>query len=585
MSMRARTGVASLDTVAGSSETELATYMLSLRSPPPHSKTSTQSSRNNTASLPIFDNKATASVLQSIENIQSQSGRSSPSVTKDKDYVSAAEINQYLQPASILVQPQQPLQQHQQQAIVYNVLSQAPVYHPISDPYVHTVPYTPLGTSYTIHQPQYAYSQPIQYISSTIPMQPMHQPVLSLSQPPPSSGLPDPHSTLQQYTHTNAVVANHRKRAASAVSHTDSPSKQASRYILKKYVPTEYDEQKGANQHASHRAAQGLRLCSAKVCSKLQQLQTSTYNDIADLLVNELSEQNASNGDSRLMEEKNIRRRIYDTLNVLLAMQIIERSKKDIRWMGLHAADKYVRQLSTQQSTQHAPISNSVSHALHQGDAETRIHMKQSELFDLILQYLNTYNLCRRNKHNAHHRVEAESSYHLQLPFILVYKILSEFDIYSNETNTHVMLQAPKQFDMARDTCVINQHFRELISSTHSKKSDLRAAVWQQLQQLLPADLYDYVLQHKHTDALLFRQIEQLADRQAEVRTNHKSFNTPSSKPKFTLTTPTFGLSPDILQLHSGKSHTSLHKQQKIDTTLASVGLSLLSPNKQDSHS
>jgi hypothetical protein len=33
-------------------------------------------------------------------------------------------------------------------------------------------------------------------------------------------------------------------------------------------------------------------------------------------------------------EQKNIRRRVYDAINVLLAMNIIAKDKKDIRWVG-----------------------------------------------------------------------------------------------------------------------------------------------------------------------------------------------------------------------------------------------------------
>ena len=36
-------------------------------------------------------------------------------------------------------------------------------------------------------------------------------------------------------------------------------------------------------------------------------------------------------------DEKNIRRRIYDALNVLMAMDIITRDKKNIRSFGQHA--------------------------------------------------------------------------------------------------------------------------------------------------------------------------------------------------------------------------------------------------------
>ena len=34
-------------------------------------------------------------------------------------------------------------------------------------------------------------------------------------------------------------------------------------------------------------------------------------------------------------DEKNIRRRVYDALNVLMAMEIISKEKKEIRWKGL----------------------------------------------------------------------------------------------------------------------------------------------------------------------------------------------------------------------------------------------------------
>lgn len=37
-------------------------------------------------------------------------------------------------------------------------------------------------------------------------------------------------------------------------------------------------------------------------------------------------------------DEKNIRRRVYDALNVLMAMDIINKSQKDISWVGFGAA-------------------------------------------------------------------------------------------------------------------------------------------------------------------------------------------------------------------------------------------------------
>ena len=36
-------------------------------------------------------------------------------------------------------------------------------------------------------------------------------------------------------------------------------------------------------------------------------------------------------------DQKNIRRRVYDALNVLMAMNIISKEKKEIKWIGLPA--------------------------------------------------------------------------------------------------------------------------------------------------------------------------------------------------------------------------------------------------------
>ena len=38
---------------------------------------------------------------------------------------------------------------------------------------------------------------------------------------------------------------------------------------------------------------------------------------------------------SAQFDEKNIRRRVYDALNVLMAMDIIAKEKKEIHWCGL----------------------------------------------------------------------------------------------------------------------------------------------------------------------------------------------------------------------------------------------------------
>lgn len=60
---------------------------------------------------------------------------------------------------------------------------------------------------------------------------------------------------------------------------------------------------------------------------------TTTYNEVADELVAEEIQNNSF--DSSNCDQKNIRRRVYDALNVLMALQIISKDKKEIRWIGL----------------------------------------------------------------------------------------------------------------------------------------------------------------------------------------------------------------------------------------------------------
>ena len=124
------------------------------------------------------------------------------------------------------------------------------------------------------------------------------------------------------------------------------------------------------------RAGTGLRHFSMRVCKKVQEKVTTSYNEVADELVAEFIEQRrteiaeaggdpdvelppprskkAKSGDAATApaaakpppgytptgmakgyDEKNIRRRVYDALNVLMAMDIIEKEQKKITWKGL----------------------------------------------------------------------------------------------------------------------------------------------------------------------------------------------------------------------------------------------------------
>lgn len=80
----------------------------------------------------------------------------------------------------------------------------------------------------------------------------------------------------------------------------------------------------------------GLRHFSLKVCEKVEARNTTTYNEVASLLVKDLTDPETVGLDgNKVYDEKNVRRRVYDALNVLLAIGIISKEKKTIQWVGL----------------------------------------------------------------------------------------------------------------------------------------------------------------------------------------------------------------------------------------------------------
>lgn len=112
------------------------------------------------------------------------------------------------------------------------------------------------------------------------------------------------------------------------------------------------------------RRKKGLRHYAVKVCKLVQEKGVTTYQDVAnDVVVEEtrLMSKELTKGDNMLhgnddmsgtstktriketetswVDEKNIRRRVYDSLNVLMAMGVIRRQRKMVTWVGLAEAE------------------------------------------------------------------------------------------------------------------------------------------------------------------------------------------------------------------------------------------------------
>lgn len=73
-------------------------------------------------------------------------------------------------------------------------------------------------------------------------------------------------------------------------------------------------------------------------------------------------------GNIQKFDHKNIRRRVYDALNVLMAMDIIRKDKKQIKWLGL-------------------PTNAVHNHVVFENDKlllEKRIVQKRKQLYELL---------------------------------------------------------------------------------------------------------------------------------------------------------------------------------------------------------
>ncbi|XP_042676545.1 transcription factor Dp-2 isoform X2 [Centrocercus urophasianus] len=101
----------------------------------------------------------------------------------------------------------------------------------------------------------------------------------------------------------------------------------------REFIESDFSESKRSKK--GDKNGKGLRHFSMKVCEKVQRKGTTSYNEVADELVSEFTNSNSHLAADSAYDQKNIRRRVYDALNVLMAMNIISKEKKEIRWIGL----------------------------------------------------------------------------------------------------------------------------------------------------------------------------------------------------------------------------------------------------------
>ncbi|EHB02320.1 Transcription factor Dp-2 [Heterocephalus glaber] len=128
------------------------------------------------------------------------------------------------------------------------------------------------------------------------------------------------------YTPAPAMVT--QTHIAEATSWVPGDRKRA-----REFIESDFSESKRSKK--GDKNGKGLRHFSMKVCEKVQRKGTTSYNEVADELVSEFTNSNNHLAADSAYDQKNIRRRVYDALNVLMAMNIISKEKKEIKWIGL----------------------------------------------------------------------------------------------------------------------------------------------------------------------------------------------------------------------------------------------------------
>lgn len=213
-------------------------------------------------------------------------------------------------------------------------------------------------------------------------------------------------SSLQE----NVLTTQQQKMSSSpqVIHAVPSPSTPNYDYGRKRYpteiiIGTEIADVKRVKKN--DKGGKGLRHFSMKVCEKVQRKGVTSYNEVADELVNEFSDpRNLNSPSEAAYDQKNIRRRVYDALNVLMAMNIISKEKKEIRWIGLPT--------NSAQECQNLE--------LEKQKKMERIKLKTQQLQELILQQIAFKNLVQRNRELEKTQGTPSANSAIQLPYIIV---------------------------------------------------------------------------------------------------------------------------------------------------------------------
>nr|XP_028587018.1 transcription factor Dp-2 isoform X1 [Podarcis muralis]XP_028587019.1 transcription factor Dp-2 isoform X1 [Podarcis muralis]XP_028587021.1 transcription factor Dp-2 isoform X1 [Podarcis muralis] len=285
-------------------------------------------------------------------------------------------------------------------------------------------------------------------------------------------------STPQRLTNSGSVLIGCPYTTASAMV-TQMHITEATGWVpgdrkrTQDFMESDFSESKRSRK--GDKNGKGLRHFSMKVCEKVQHKGTTSYNEVADELVSDFTNSNGHLATDSVYDQKNIRRRVYDALNVLMAMNIISKEKKEIKWIGLPT--------NSAQECQNLEIEK-------QRRIE-RIKQKRAQLQELILQQIAFKNLVQRNQQNEQQTQGAPAlNSTIQLPFLVINTSKSTvIDCSISPDKFEYLFNFDSTFEIHDDTEVLKRMGMSLgLETGKCSSADLRAA-----KSLVPKALESYV--------------------------------------------------------------------------------------------
>lgn len=249
------------------------------------------------------------------------------------------------------------------------------------------------------------------------------------------------------------------------------------------FPESEYSDS-GKRSKKGEKGGKGLRHFSMKVCEKVQKKGITSYNEVADELVAEFSDpQRSMSPTDQAYDQKNIRRRVYDALNVLMAMNIISKEKKEIKWLGLPTNSAQECQNLEQEKQKRLE----------------RIGVKKQQLHELILQQIAFKNLVLRNKQLEKLNGPPTVNTSIQLPFIIVNTSKETIiDCSISSDKMEYLFNFNNTFEIHDDIEVL----KRMGMTLNLEKGSCTEEQLLKIKQMVPKSLERYISQIAHGSSL-----------------------------------------------------------------------------------